>query len=170
MEFYDVIQNRHSIRAFLEKEIDSEKLQRILHAVSSAPSAGNLQAYSIYVVKSSEIKQKIQSAALEQEFITQAPLVFVFCANRNPGLKYGARGAELYSVQDATIAAAYSQLAATQEGLGSVWVGGFDTFEVSRLINAASYEVPVAIIPVGYPAERPSATARKPIDELVREI
>ena len=170
MEFYDVINKRHSIRAFLEKEVEPEKLQRILHALNSAPSAGNIQAYRLYVVKSPEIKKEIQSAALDQEFISEAPLVFVFCANRDPGLKYGARGAELYSVQDATIAAAYSQLAITQEGLGSVWVGAFDTFDVSRLINAASYEVPVAIIPVGYPAEQPSATERRPIDDLVREI
>ena len=170
MEFYDVINKRHSIRAFLEKEIEPEKLERILHAVSSAPSAGNLQAYSVYAVRSQEIKEGIRSVSYDQEFITGAPLLLVFCANRDPGMKYGARGAELYSVQDATIAAAYSQLAVTEEGLGSVWAGGFDTFEVSRLINALSHEVPVAIIAMGYPAEQPSATDRKSIEELVREV
>ncbi|MBN1170082.1 nitroreductase family protein [Candidatus Micrarchaeota archaeon] len=169
MEFYDVIHKRRSIRAFLGKEIESGKLERILQAANSAPSAGNLQAYRLYIVTSREIKQGICEASHGQDFLMEAPILLVFCAIRNPGMKYGDRGAELYSVQDATIAAAYCQLAITAEGLGSVWVGGFDTFEVSRLLNALPYEVPVAAIPIGYPAEQPEATGRKSLQDLVGE-
>jgi nitroreductase len=141
-----------------------------LDAANSAPSAGNLQSYKVYVVRNDEAKDEIMMASSDQECIVQAPLVLIFCAVRNPNLKYGERGADLYSVQDATIAAAYAQLAATEEGLGTVWVGAFDSLEVARIINADSYEVPVALIPLGYPADNPRPRERKPIAELMKEV
>lgn len=171
MEFFDVVNNRRSIRAFKEKEVDKETVNRILEAVNLAPSAGDLQAYRIAVVKDEEKKGELAVAALDQEFITQAPIVFVFCADRKGSeIKYGERGYDLYSIQDATIAAAYCQLAVAALGLGCVWVGAFDPLEVSRVIDAGEHEVPVAIMPVGYPAERPKWTGRKELNELVREL
>jgi nitroreductase len=61
-------------------------------------------------------------------------------------------------------------LAATEEGLGTVWVGAFDTLEVSRLLEADSHIVPVAILPIGYPTGRPRPRDRKPLDEIVKEV
>jgi nitroreductase len=144
-------------------------IHRILETVNLAPSAGDLQAYKITVVKSEELKKEIMFAALEQDFIAQAPIVLIFSADQKQSeMKYGDRGRALYATQDATIAAAYCQLAVTALGLGSAWVGAFDPLEVSRLIQAEPYEVPIAIIPIGYPAEEPERTSRKSIDELVR--
>ena len=118
MDFYDVIKERHSAREYKEKEIEPEKLRRVLAAVQKAPSAGNLQSYKIYLVKTKEKKEAIARAALDQDFLAQAPVVLVFCADKTGSEeRYGDRGAQLYSLQDATIAAAYSQLAATAEGL-----------------------------------------------------
>ncbi len=170
MEFKDVLKNRHSFRAYSDKEVPPEKLKVILDAANSAPSAGNLQSYKVYVVRAKKIKGAIMQVAHEQECLVQAPLLLIFCADRNPGLKYGDRGAELYSVQDATIAATYAQLAATAEGLGTVWVGAFDTLEVSRLLDADSHLVPVAILPIGYPIDEPRPSERKPIGEMVKEV
>ena len=95
----------------------------------------------------------------------------VFCADQKEAeSKYEQRGFELYSVQDATIACAYAQLAIAEEGLATVWVGGFDPLEVSRIIQAMPFEVPVAILPVGHAAEKPESTGRKPLKEIVKEI
>ncbi len=171
MDFYDVIDRRRSVRAFQEKPVDAKVLKRILDTVSLAPSAGNLQAYKITIVRDQAVKEGLMSAAFDQESIIHAPVVLVFSADeKRSEAKYGDRGLEFYSLQDATIAAAYCQLAATAEDLGSVWVGGFDVLEVSRLINAESYEVPVAIIPLGYPAEKPGRNKRRSLKELVREM
>lgn len=171
MDFYEVLEKRHSIRAFLEKEIEQEKISRIVNAAMQAPSAGNLQAYKIYHVQSSEAKQQLVGACMYQEFIAQVPLVLVFCTDiKQSENKYGQRGSELYATQDATIATAYAQLAATAEGLSSVWVGGFDPLEVSRIIKASSYEVPVAVLPIGYAAEAPEAAGRRPAEEILREV
>ena len=170
MEFKDVIKDRHSFREYSEKEVEPEKLKAVLDAVKSSPSAGNLQSYKVYIVKKKETKEAIMQVSHDQEFILQAPLLLIFCADKNPGYKYGEKGAELYSVQDATIAATYSQLAATDQGLGTVWVGAFDPLEVSRLIDAEPHHVPVAIIPLGYPTDEPRPRERKHIDQIITEV
>jgi len=171
MDFFDVVHNRRSIRAFSDKKIAPETVHRILETANLAPSAGDIQAYIITIVRDEEKKHELAIAALDQEFVGRAPVVLVFSAdNKQSELKYGDRNYELYAIQDATIAAAYCQLAASALGLGTVWVGGFDTLEVSRLIGAQEEEVPVAIIPVGYPNEKPERTSRKELKELVREM
>ena len=171
MEFNEVVESRHSVRAFKDKKLDNDIIRKILKTVNSAPSAGNIQAYWITVIQDEEVKRDISVASFDQEGISQAPAVFIFSADQRQGeLNYGERGRELYALQDATIAGAYCQLAAANLGLGSVWVGKFDSLEVSRLINANEYEVPIAIIPVGYPDEEPVKTERKTLDEIVRMI
>ncbi|MBU1887566.1 nitroreductase family protein [Candidatus Micrarchaeota archaeon] len=162
MEFYEVLEKRCSIRKFTEKSVEKEKISKILNAILSAPSAGNLQSYQVYIAISQEIKDGLMVAAMDQGSISSASVVLVFCANQDvAGLKYGERGEELYSTQDATIAAAYSQLAITNEGLSSVWIGAFDPLEVSRLINADSKQLPIAMIPFGYAAEEPRERRRR---------
>lgn len=170
MEFNDVLKNRRSFRGYAEKAVEQGKVEAVLSAANSAPSAGNLQSFKIYIVGGRETKEALMRASHDQEFLLQAPLLLIFCADKNPGYKYGEKGAELYSVQDATIAAAYAQLAATDQGLGTVWVGAFDPLEVSRLIEAEPHHVPVAIIPLGYPDSEPRPRERKTLDELVREV
>ncbi|NYZ73714.1 nitroreductase family protein [Candidatus Micrarchaeota archaeon] len=171
MDFFDTVDKRRSTRAFQAKEVDVKTIKQILDTVNLAPSAGDLQAYRISIVKSKKTKEELMSACLDQEFVAQASVVFIFSADKKQSeVKYGARGYELYAVQDATIAAAYCQLAATALGLACAWVGAFDPLEVSRIINAEPEEVPVAVIPVGYPNARPSWTGRKELKELVRQI
>lgn len=156
MEFFEVIEKRRSVRSFLNKEIDDKTLNEILETVNLAPSAGNLQAYRIVVVRNQELKQKLATASHDQDFIVDASVVLVFLADKNASKgKYGQRGVELYSIQDATIAASYSQLAATALGLGSVWVGAFEPEVIAKLVDAKPHEEPIAIIPIGYPADIP---------------
>jgi nitroreductase len=170
MDFFETVEKRRSIRAFQDKGVDAKTIKKMLDAVNLAPSAGDLQAYRVSVVRNEKTKEGLMLACMGQEFVAEAPAVLVFSADkRQSEAKYGERGHELYAVQDATIAAAYCQLAATALGLGSVWVGGFDPLEVSRIINAGPEEVPVAVIPVGYPAEMPGRAGRKQLKELVRE-
>ncbi len=171
MEFFKVLQERHSIRAFAERPVEPEKLQALLEAANCAPSAGNLQAYKIYVVTRLTTLKALMRAAFEQKFVAQAPVVLVFCADpRRSASSYGERGATLYSVQDATIACAYAQLAATALGLGSVWVGAFDEDAVRKALDISEELVPVALLPVGYAAESPQITPRRTLDELVQYV
>ncbi len=169
MEFSKLILARRSVREFSDKKVDVKIVKRILEAAMTAPSAGNLQAYKMHLVRS---KDKRESLAIgsDQPNLAKAPVIIVFCADimRSEG-KYGDRGAELYSFQDPTIACAYAQLAAQDEGLGSVWVGGFEPLEVARIVGAVEFEVPVAMLAIGYPNEKPAATSRRPMSEMVFE-
>jgi SagB-type dehydrogenase family enzyme len=114
-----------------------------------------LQSFEIYEVRTDHKKNLLARAAFDQMFISEAPLVLVFCANASRSThKYGDRSI-LYSIQDATIAAAYAQLAAEAIGLTSAWVGAFDENNVSKVLGLPDDHKPIAIIPIGYPNEKP---------------
>jgi nitroreductase len=170
MEFFDAVQARRSIRAFVERAPEEEKLRRILETANQAPSAGNLQAYEIFVVRRASDRRALARASLGQEFVAEAPVSLVFCAH--PGRaapRYGQRGTQLYALQDATIACTYAMLAATALGLATVWVGAFRDSEVRRAIRASEEILPVAILLIGYLAEKPELTPRRSIEDLVHE-
>jgi nitroreductase len=169
MEFFEVVRKRHSIRAYQNKSIEEEKLQKILETVNSAPSGGNLQAYEIFLIKDDYKKKALAEASLNQKFIVDAPVVLVFCSNPSR-FRYGKRGKKLYSLQDATIAASYAQLVATALGLSTVWIGAFVEKEVLKVLGSPESLIPVAIIPIGYPAEEPQKTGRRKLKDVVHEV
>lgn len=171
MDFLKLAKERKSIRAYKPDEISGKDFKKILEAANSAPSAGNLQSYEIFVVRGKEKKNELVAAAGRQQFIAQAPAVLVFCACPfKSALRYGKRGLELYAIQDATIAATFAMLEAASLGIGSVWVGAFDEDKVLGVLENPRNVKPVAIIPLGYPDEAPLPHARKRVDEMVREI
>lgn len=160
MDCIDAIQGRRSIRRYKSLPVERTLVERLLQITQMSPSAGNRQARDYVVVVDAAVKEKLAKAALRQEFISDAPLVVVFCANIDrSGARYGARG-ELYALQDATIAAATFQIAAHALGLGTCWVGAFDDAEVSGILHLPEKVIPVAIMPLGYPGEQPPARGR----------
>lgn len=168
MEFFEVVKERQSIRAYTDELIEPGKLQQILEAINRAPSAGNLQAYEVYAVCDAKHKAALVQAAGDQEFLAQAPIVLVFCAHAaRSAERYGRRGVNLYSVQDATIACTFAMLAATALGLATVWVGAFDEQDVARVIDAPEDHRPVAMLPIGHAAETPRRRSRRDLKELV---
>ncbi|MEM7825117.1 MAG: nitroreductase family protein [Candidatus Aenigmatarchaeota archaeon] len=171
MEFFKVLNQRHSIRKYQDKPIEEEKLKKILEAINSAPSAGNIQAYEVFLIRDKEKKKMLSDAAFGQDFISEAPAVLVFCSNPSrSSLRYSSRGERLYSIQDATIAATFAMLTATDLDLGSCWVGAFDNIEVLKILGKPKGLVPVAILPIGYPAEKPYPTTRRKLEDLVHEM
>jgi len=169
MDYFTLIEERHSVRVYQQREVEDEKLQSIFHAANRAPSAGDLQAYHIVAVRSPEVRQALARAALDQGSVAQAPVILVFLADPGrSGAKYGHRGETLYSLQDATIACAYAQLAAHDLGLGSCWVGAFRKDAVREAIGSPPEQVPVALLTLGYPAEEPQITPRRSLTDLVR--
>jgi nitroreductase len=168
MDFLELIHNRHSVRSFSQRSVEAEKLQKILEAANSAPSAGNLQAYEIYVVTESAQKKALARAALGQDFVAAAPVVLVFCQNpTRSARKYRQRGESLYSLQDATVACTFAMLAVTELGLGTVWVGAFNDQAVSQALQLPETLRPVALLPIGHSAESPEVTPRRHLSDLV---
>ncbi len=167
MEFFDVVEKRRSIRAFKNKQIEKEKLDKILDAIHAAPSAGNLQARKILVITKPEEKKKLCEASLGQSCLKEAPVILVFFAIPNESeQKFGTRGRDLYAVQDATIACTFAELAATALGLASVWVGAFHEDSIKKAINAPLGHMPVAMLPIGYANAEPRERTRKKWEEI----
>ena len=170
MDFFKIVEDRRSMRKYAEIPVEEEKLQLILETANKAPSAGNLQGYEIYVVRKLEQRQALVKAAWDQDFLAEAPEVLIFCANPSrSAVKYGERGATLYSIQDATIACTYSQLAAKAQGLDTVWVGAFDEAEVIEIAHLPPDLRPIIMLPIGYAGRIPSVRPRRELRDLVHE-
>lgn len=170
LDFFQTVEARRSVRAFQSKPVEPGQLEAILAAANRAPSAGNLQAYEIGIVRDPATLRALAKACFNQAFMAQAPLALVFCADpARSAAKYGTKGEQLYSVQDATIATAYAELAAAAAGLGACWVGAFDEQEIRSLLGMRAGLRPVAILSIGWPAEQPARTPRRELSDLTRE-
>ena len=167
MEYFEAVKARRSIRVFQRKLVEEEKVLRIIEAFNLAPSAGNLQAYEVVIVKDQMLRNQLAKATLDQNFVSEAPICLVFLAYpRRSSKKYGHRGSDLYSLQDATIAATCAMFAATALGLSSTWVGAFNEEAAARAVGAQRDKRVIAILPIGYAAETPETTSRHPISDI----
>ena len=169
-DFFTTVRHRHSVRHYhADLPVEPEKLHAVLEAACAAPSAGDLQAYQIIVITEPADREALREVADNQSFISEAPVCLVFCSDPyRSAAHFGDRGADLYALQDATIAASYAQLAVVAAGLGSTWVGYFKEREVARLLELEAGMIPIALLSIGYPAELPDLTSRRPLGEVVR--
>lgn len=168
-DFFETVRHRHSVRKYRsDMPVEAEKLHAILEMACAAPSAGDLQSYHIAVVTDAVKRKALAAAANQQQFVGEAPVVLVFCANPDrAGAKYGERGRQLYALQDTTIAATYAQLAVVAAGLSSAWVGQFDEAQVRSLLQLDAHLHPLALLTVGYAAELPEPTPRRPLGDII---
>jgi nitroreductase len=171
-DFFETVRHRHSVRHYRsDVPVEKEKLHAILEMACAAPSAGDLQSYRVCVALAETDRKALSQAAGGQDFLAEAPACLVFCADaERAATKYGERGRHLFALQDATIAATYAQLATVAAGLASAWVGSFDEREVQRILDIEANLLPVALVAVGYAAELPEPTARRPLDEVVKYL
>ena len=172
MQTLDAVKKRRSIRNFdPDKSITDKQIDTLLEAARLAPSAGNLQSRYFVFTTDPKIKEKLAESAHNQDFVSAAPLVIVSCADlKRSSSKYGERGSSLYAIQDATIATQNIWLAATDIGLATTWVGAFDEKSVAKILDLPDHLRPIAILPIGYPAESPAPTPRQKIKEISKRI
>lgn len=173
MDFWQVIEDRYSVRDFdPEVDVPPELVDRILQAARRAPSAGNRQPWHFYVVRQPTVRMNLAAAAYGQEFIAQAPVVIVVCADPEQSAeRYRQRGRELYCLQDTAIAAEHILLSAVASGLGACWVGAFDERRAARALDLPLHLRPVAILPIGKPARAPAMrTPREPLSKVVTYV
>lgn len=173
MDFWQAMEARQSVRAFdRQRDVPPDAVTRLLSAATRAPSAGNCQPWHFFVVRDQETKKTLARAALNQWFLSDAPVVIVVCADpERSARRYGDRGRYLYSLQDTAAATENLLLAAVASGLGACWVGAFDEDAAAEALDLSSHLRPVAIVPIGYPAEQPRReTDRLPLDSVVSAI
>ena len=168
MNVLEAIKGRRSIRAFKNQGVPAEIVEELIDAARWAPSAGNIQPWEFIIVRKPRINRRLVEAALGQMFIEEAPVVIVVCADEERSSQgYGVRGKTLYCIQDTAAAMQNIHLTAYSLGLGTCWVGAFREEETRKILKIPRGMRPVAIIPVGYPAEAPTARMRKSISQIV---
>ncbi len=171
MDTATALRERFSCRSFASVSLSREQIGELLEAARWAPSAGNLQPWRFVVVTDAACRRALAVAAFGQGFVAAAPVAIVVCAVPTESSRgYGARGRDLYCLQDTAAATENLLLAATAAGLGACWVGAFDEESVHRALGLEPGWRPVALIPVGVPAEAPSTRSRRSLIEVARWI
>jgi len=169
MNFLELVKHRCSVRSFSDKEIEPEKLEYILECARLAPSAVNYQPWRFFVASSDEAKTKLQRC-YNREWFTSAPLYILACGDTSQSWKRGSDGKDHLDI-DVAIAVEHICLAAAEQGLGTCWVCNFDAALCRQELNLPENLIPVAIIPLGYPAvtiERKGS--RKDIGDIVEKL
>jgi nitroreductase len=169
MELIEVLKKRRSTRKFLDKEIPDTLINGIIELANSSPSAGNVQARAVVVIRDQKIIEKIKNIASGLiRFESVIPILLVILAKPDESaIKYKERGKNLYALQDATIFAAYLQLLAVEKGLSTCWVGSFREEQVAEILKLPNGVRPVAMIPLGHGAEQPAPGIRKSLKEII---
>ena len=163
-----LLRSRFSCRRFADRPVDDATLRALLDDARWAPSGGNLQPWRFVIVRRSRTTAKLAGDAHGQRFLAEAPVVIVVCAvPAESAVRYGARGGELYALQDTAAAVQNLLLSATARGLGTCWVGAFDEASVSRTLDLPAGWRPMAMVPLGYPAEPPGPRTRRRLEEIV---
>lgn len=163
----DVIFTRHSCRHFTGQPLRAGDVERLLDAMRCAPSAGNRQPWFFYVVRNRERKKALAEAAWGQDFLVEAPVVFVVCAEpERSASRYRDRGRSLYCLQDTAAAVENLLIAATALGYGSCWIGAFDERRARDVLNIPRRLRPVAMVPVGPGRLSTTGPPRRPIEEV----
>lgn len=168
-ELLELIRSRRSTRAFHSgRELSDEQLELLLEGARWAPTAGNVQPWRFFVVGDATLKKRLAEAAWNQGFVRQAPVVIVVCVRLDDAQSsYGPRGETLYCLQDTAAAVQNILLLAETMGLATCWVGAFDERKVASALKLSEQLRPVALIPVGYPAEEPVHPPRKSLGTIV---
>jgi len=155
-DLLETIRSRVSVKKYQKDGIDRDKVGKVLEAARWAPSAGNMQSWEFIVVDDHDIKDRLAKYAYNQTHVREAPVCIVILGDtKKARAKYNERGVELYMLQETAAAMQNMLLMAEELGLGSAWVGAFNEEEVSNLLNIPAALRPVAIVTLGYPAERP---------------
>lgn len=168
MGFLELAKQRSSVRKYRNVPVEDEKIRQVLEAGRIAPSAVNYQPWYFIVVRDEALRRQV-AMAYKREWILQAPVIIVVCGDHSRAWKRF-DGKDHCDV-DAAIAIDHMTLAAADLGLGTCWICGFDAQIVRDIFKLPENIEPIALLPLGYPAESTDEnrheSQRKPFDEIV---
>ena len=164
MDFPDIVAKRFSVRKYLDKPVEKEKLTAVLEAGRLAPSACNFQPWHFLVITEPERRQAMAEVYHQSWFIDAPVIIGVLLDSekawkRSDGLSYGA--------VDAAIAMDHMILQATELGLGTCWIGAFNAQKATEVLSLPVTIEPLLFTPLGYPAADAPEKRRKPLDDIV---
>lgn len=165
MSFQELIRARRSVRGYKPDPVGKDILLRVLDAGRIAPTACNLQAFSLIVVTEPETRRRMR-AVYGSDWFCKAPVIVVGCVE--PAKAWKRRDGWNSAEVDLAIVMDHIILAATEEGLGTCWVCAFDEAKTKEILDIPPQVHVVAMTPLGYPDENPRPVGRKPLEQVVR--
>lgn len=152
----EIIRQRRSVRSYLKKEIEKEKLNEVLKAAMFSPTARNLRPWEFIVITDEETKKKLSSATPYASFARDAPVVLVICYDMNRGRRFK---------EDCSLCAENIYLEAVNQGLGTCFiqiaegteadVGNPEDYVKKVLSIPENFRVQ-CLLPLGYPEKLPA--------------
>ena len=164
MELYEAIRKRYSVRAYQDRPVEQETLERVLEAARLAPSGSNRQPWKFVVVRDAQRRKQLVPACCDQAFVAEAPVVIAgvgVMADRM--MRCDVPGDPV----DVAIALEHIALAATAEGLGTCWIGAFYQDKVRDVLGVPKDAKVIEVMTLGYPADQLKPKNRKPLGEIV---
>ena len=162
MALLDLIRKRYSCRAYQESPIEQEKLDQLFEAARLAPSAKNLQDWRFVVVTDTETKSQVAGTTNRPKVFEKAGAIIAACSNSDYIMPCG----QAVGPIDISIALEHIALQATELGLGTCWIGSFETEKVRTILCVPDDIAIIELMAVGYPAD----SAKKPSREQVEKI
>ena len=172
--FRELAKNRMSIRRFLDKPVERDKIFACLEAARIAPSSENSQPWRFLVVDDPELKNKFSRKVFSgiykvSKFAAKAPILILIIAQLD--IVAHKLGKQIQNIQfhliDIGIAGEHLVLQAEELGLGTCWMGWFDVRKARRFFKIPKKYKIVALMPVGYYEKKPSRKRkRKSMEEI----
>jgi nitroreductase len=166
MQFSELIQKRYSVRAYRPDPVPQEQLEQVLSAACLAPTAANRQPFQLIVMHTANCQEQVRRM-YHRDWFASAPLMIAACGIMKAGWVRSFDQAN-YTFVDVAIVMDHLILAAAELGLGTCWIANFDPAVVRQVLHLPQGVEPVALTPLGYPADQPKPKERKPLAELVR--
>jgi nitroreductase len=165
MDIMEAIKKRCSVRSYRDQPVEKEKIDKILEAARLAPSASNRQEWRFVVVQDKDVRRRLVKAAKGQAFVGEAPVIIACCAKTDNHIM--TCGQMCYPI-DMAIAIEHMVLEATEEGLGTCWVGAFYEDQVKEILDIPKDVRAVELLAIGYPAKPASGHKdRLSIEDIV---
>lgn len=165
MEFSQVIKERYSVRGYKSDPVEDEKLNSVLEAARIAPTAANRQPFQVIVINTQGRKDELRRM-YDRDWFVEAPIIIVVCGEESKA--WVRHDKANYGVVDAAIVMDHLILEATNQGLGTCWIGAFDAEATREILGLPENVDPIVMTPLGYPNAASRGTNRKPLEELVR--
>ena len=174
MKFLDLVNKRQSVRKYLDKPVEREKVERCLEAARLAPSANNAQPWSFIVIDDPKLKEAVARKTFDRvisfnRFSLQAPVIILLLSERPSFFSRigSAVKDKQFSLIDIGITAEHLCLQAVEEGLGTCMLGWFNERGVKKLLHIPPQIRVELIITMGYPtSDEIQPKERKPINQI----
>jgi nitroreductase len=164
VDHLDLVKKRYAVRGYKPDLPEERLVQQVLEAGRLAPSAYNRQPYRFVVLRTKGREAELRQI-YDRDWFVQAPVIICICGI--PAEAGTRADGKSYLDIDVAIAMDYMVLAATELGLGTCWVGGFDAAGAREVLGLPDGVEPIIFSPLGYPAADRLTKERRTLQELI---